>query len=215
MNGRPLSITWPAKHVPSIVEAWFLGVETGNAVADVLFGDMNPGGKLCVTFPRSVGQVPIYYNHKNTGRPPSSDPFSSKYLDLPSTPLYPFGFGLSYAMFSYAYLQLDRRTAAPDDTLHVSVEVKNTGKRTGDEVVQLYIRKQYASVTKPVKELKGFRRVMLAPGESQHVKFLLTPSELAFYNQDMRLGVEPGRYTVFVGTNSTDLLESGFEIIRK
>jgi beta-glucosidase len=191
MNGRPLSITWLAEHVPAILEAWFLGVQMGPAVADVLFGDVSPSGKLPVTFPRAVGQVPIYYNHKNTGRPPSpTDFFTSKYLDLPWTPLYPFGHGLSYTTFAYRNLRLSALTLRPSDTLTVRVNVTNTGARAGDEVVQLYIRDEVASVTRPVKELRGFQRISLGPGETRTVTFTLDADDLAFYDREMRRVVE-------------------------
>src|SRR5262249_36765861 len=159
-----LTIPWVAEHVPAILETWQLGVEHGNAVADVLFGDFNPSGKLPVTFPRTVGQVPIYYAHKNTGRPPSKDRFTSKYIDLPSTPLYPFGFGLSYTRLALSGLRMSSAKMGADGKLTVTVDVKNVGDLPGDEVVQLYVRNRVASVTRPVKELKGFRRVSLRPG---------------------------------------------------
>ncbi|UCE07702.1 MAG: beta-glucosidase BglX, partial [bacterium] len=161
MNGRPLTIPWIAEHVPAILETWFLGVQSGNAIADVIFGDFNPGGKLPVTFPRTVGQVPIYYNHKNTGRPPSNERYTSKYLDLPVTPLFPFGYGLSYTKFKYDDLRISIKENDNPVIVTVSVEVQNVGDRTGDEVVQLYIRDLVGSITRPVKELKGFRRITL------------------------------------------------------
>ena len=215
MNGRPLAIPWAAEHVPAILETWFLGVESGNAIADVLFGDANPGGKLPVSVPRTVGQIPIYYNHKNTGRPPSSDHYTSKYLDLPSSPLFPFGFGLSYTTFSYGSVRLDRTQISQHDTLHVSVEVRNTGNRAGDEVVQLYIHRMYADVTRPVVELKGFRRTTLASGEARTVEFMLTPSDLAFYDLTMHLVVEPGPVEVFVGGSSVDTKSATFNIVKE
>jgi beta-glucosidase len=216
MNGRPLSINWVASNSPAILETWFAGTEGGNAIADALFGDANPGGKLPVTFPRSVGQVPIYYNHKNTGRPPGSDPKSaSQYIDIPWTPLYAFGYGLSYTQFKFSGLQLSDTRIRPDDSVTVGVEVKNTGDRSGDEVVQLYIHDLAASVTRPVKELKGFQRVSLRPGESRHVEFTLGPGELGFYDRTMHFAVEPGTFNVMVGASSEDGLESSFEIVQK
>ncbi len=212
MNGRPLSIRWIAEHVPAILEIWQPGVECGHAVADVLFGDFNPCGKLPVTFPRSVGQVPIYYNHKNTGRPPSADKWTSKYIDLPSTPLFPFGFGLSYTTFEYSNLQISAGNEGEQREWTVTADVKNTGERGGDEVVQLYIRDDAASVTRPVKELKRFRRIPLRPGESREVRFTLTPEHLMFYNQRMERVVEPGRFTVWVGPSSADGLQGTFEL---
>ncbi|HMG72751.1 MAG TPA: beta-glucosidase BglX [Pyrinomonadaceae bacterium] len=205
MNGRPLTINWIAENTPAILETWFGGTQAGNAIADVIFGDVNPGGKLPVTFPRTVGQEPLYYNHKNTGRPPDAkNKYSSKYLDVPWTPLFPFGYGLSYTQFLLSNLRLSQRSIRPDGWLTVSVEVTNTGKRTGDEVVQLYIRDVAASVTRPVRELKGFQRVTLRPGEKRMVEFTLTPALLGFHNREMRFVVEPGEFKVMVGRSSAD-----------
>ena len=216
MNGRPLTINWIAENVPAILETWFAGIQAGHAMADVLFGDVAPGGKLPVTFPRAVGQEPLYYNHKSTGRPPDArNKYTSKYLDVPMTPLYPFGYGLSYTPFKLSNLQLSTQRIRPDGRLAVSVEVENTGRRTGDEVVQLYIRDLAASVTRPVKELKGFERITLHPGERRRVEFTLTPEHLGFYNRQMRFVVEPGRFKVTVGTNSADGLEANFEVVEK
>jgi beta-glucosidase len=216
MNGRPLSITWAEAHIPAILETWFLGVQTGNAVADVLFGDCNPSGKLPVTFPRTVGQVPFYYNHKNTGRPPvDTARFTSRYMDLPSSPLFPFGFGLSYAAFDYSDLTVTPGTIDSAGTVTVAIRVKNTGARAGEEIVQLYVRQDVGSVTRPVRELKGFRRIMLAPGESRQVEFPLPGRDLLMYDAAMRRVVEPGRFTVYVGTNSRDVTEGHFNVRRK
>ena len=169
MDGRPLAVPWLADNVPAILEAWHLGVQTGPALADVLFGDFNPGGKLPVSFPRDVGQVPVYYNHKNTGRPPVEDVrWTSKYIDLPWTPQWPFGHGLSYTTFSYEPPRVSKAEIQPTDSLTVSVDVTNSGIRAGDEVAQLYVRDDAASVTRPVKMLRGFRRVTLRPGERPH-----------------------------------------------
>jgi beta-glucosidase len=212
MNGRPLTINWLAENSPAILEAWFAGTQAGPAIADVLFGDVNPGGKLPVTFPRTLGQVPIYYNHKSTGRPPTDQKYTSKYLDVPVTPLYPFGYGLSYTQFKFGQLQLSARSIPPDGQLTVSVEVENTGKRAGDEVVQLYIRDQAATVTRPVLELRGFERITLKPGEKRRVQFTLKPEHLGFYNRDLRFIVEPGEFKVFVGPNSVELQETSFEV---
>ncbi len=211
MNGRPLAIPWLAENAPAILETWFLGTETGLAVADVLFGDSNPGGKLPVTFPRATGQVPIYYNHKNTGRPPSEEKYTSKYLELPSTPLYPFGHGLSYTTFEYDDPSLSSPTMTALDTLTVSVDVTNPGDRTGDEVVQMYVRDLVRSVTPPVMELKGFERVTLAPGETLTVSFPLTIEDLAFYDADGWWVVEPGAFAVMVGGSSAETREARFE----
>jgi beta-glucosidase len=211
MNGRPLAIPWLAANVPAIIETWFLGVECGNAVADVLFGDVNPSGKLPVTFPRAVGQLPVYYNHKNTGRPADDHQRNtSRYIDLPSTPLYPFGYGLSYTSFSYSQLQLDSTIMKPGDSVVVSVVVKNTGNCQGEEVVQLYIRDEVGSVTRPVKELKAFQRISLTPGQSRQVSFTLTPEQLKFCDRSMRWSVEPGKFKVYVGPNSAEGLEGEF-----
>jgi beta-glucosidase len=216
MNGRPLTINWIAESTPAILETWFAGTEAGNAIADVLFGDVNPGGKLPVTFPRAVGQVPIYYNHKATGRPPDpNNKYTSKYLDVSVTPLFPFGYGLSYTQFKLSNLQLSAQSIRADGRLTASVEAENTGKRAGDEVVQLYIRDMAASRTRPVKELKGFERITLKPGEKRRVQFTLAPEHLGFYNTDMRFVVEPGTFKVMVGTNSVDGLEASFEVVEK
>ncbi len=215
MNGRPLTINWIAENSPAILETWFAGTQAGNAIADVLFGNVNPGGKLPVTFPRAVGQVPIYYNHKNTGRPPdANNRYTSKYYDLPWTPLYRFGYGLSYTQFRLTNLQLSAERVRPDGRLTVSVEVENTGKRAGDEVVQLYLRDVAASVTRPVKELKGFQRITLRPGEKRRVEFTLTPEHLGFWNQENRFVVEPGDFKVTVGNSSEGGLEAIFAVIK-
>jgi beta-glucosidase len=213
MNGRPLTINWIAENSPAVLETWFAGTQAGNAISDVLFGDVNPGGKLPVTFPRNVGQIPIYYNYKNTGRPPDvNNKYTSKYLDVPVTPLYPFGFGLSYTQFQFTNLQLSAPKIRADGRLTVSVEVENVGKRTGDEVVQLYVRDVAASRTRPVRELKGFERVTLKAGEKRRVTFTLTPEHLGFYNREMHFVVEPGEFKIFVGNSSVGGLEAGFEV---
>lgn len=203
MNGRPLSIPWIASNVPAVVESWYLGVEHGTAVADVLFGAVNPSGKLPITFPRTVGQVPIYYNHLNTGRPSDEkERYTSKYFDIPFTPLYAFGHGLSYTTFSYSAPRLSRTKVSTRDSVTVSVTVSNSGTRAGEEIVQLYVRDDAASVSRPVKELKGFARIALAPGASETVTFTLTPDMLSFYGADYRRIIEPGRFTIMVGTSS-------------
>ena len=212
-NGRPLTINWLAENSPAILETWHSGTMGGAAVADVLFGDANPGGKLPVTFPRSVGQIPLYYNHKSTGRPlEPENRYTSKYLDVPNTPLYPFGYGLSYTQFRIGDLQLSRTNISSTESIRVSVEVENTGKRSGDEVVQLYIRDVAASVTRPVRELKGFQRITLRPGEKRRVELQLTPKDLGFYNRDMKFTVEPGEFKVFVGDSSEGGLEGEFTV---
>jgi beta-glucosidase len=213
VNGRPLSVGWIVNNVPAMLESWMGGTQSGNAIADVLFGDVNPGGKLPVTVPRTVGQVPIYYNHMNTGRPPEAqNRYTSKYYDLPWTPLFPFGYGLSYTTFKIGEPQLSALRIIANGKLTVSVEVENTGRRAGDEVVQLYIRDLVATMTRPVKELKGFQRVSLQPGEKRRVEFVLGPEHLGFWNREMRYVVEPGEFQVMVGANSVDVLEAKFSV---
>lgn len=214
MNGRPLTINWLAGNVPAILESWFLGSQAGNAIADVLFGKYNPSGKLPVTFPYDVGQIPIYYNHKNTGRPKvdNNNPYCSKYTDIPNEPLFPFGFGLSYTTFEYSDIKLSASQMKMKDSITISVTVKNTGLVDGEEVVQLYIRDLVGSVTRPVKELKGFRKVMIKTGESKDITFTLKSSDLAFYTKDMSFKAEPGDFKVFVGTNSDDCKEAAFSV---
>ena len=203
MNGRPLAIPEVDRTAPAILEAWWLGTETGHALADILFGDFNPSGKLPMTFPRSVGQVPIYYNEKSTGRPfdPNSK-WTSKYIDMPNTPLYPFGFGLSYTTFEYSDPKPNKTTFKKGEPLRISVTVRNTGKRAGEEVVQLYVRDLVGSVTRPLRELKGFRKVMLAPGETKTIEFTLNDTDFSFYRKDMSFGSEPGDFDIMVGGNS-------------
>jgi beta-glucosidase len=213
MNGRPLAVPELAREAPALVESWFLGSQHGNAVADVLFGDYNPGGKLPATFPRATGQIPIYYNHRNTGRPSdSAQKYTSKYLDLPSSPLFPFGYGLSYTTFAYSNLRLSGAKIPAGGSVDVSVDVRNTGDRGGDEVVQLYIRDDVASVAEPVKALKGFRRITLQAGGGRTVTFRLDSDALALYDRQMRRVVEPGTFSVYVGTSSEDVLRSSFEV---
>jgi beta-glucosidase len=203
-----------AENAPAILETWLAGTQAGNAIADVLFGDVNPGGKLPVTFPRSVGQVPIYYNHKNTGRPPDpSNKYTSKYLDMPWTPLYPFGYGLSYTTFRLSDLRLSSQRARAGETVRVSVEVENTGPRAGDEVVQLYVRDVVATVTRPVKELRGFERVALGPGERRRVEFAIGPADLGLYDRQMKWVVEPGEFTITAGTSSAGGLDAKLEVV--
>ncbi len=213
LGGRPLSVPWSAEHVPAILMTWHLGVEQGHAVADVLFGDHNPCGKLPVTVPRSVGQVPLYYAHKNTGRPPrAGERYTSQYIDAPWTPLYPFGFGLSYTQFEYTDLSTSSTSIGRSGHVQVSATVTNTGAVAGHEVVQLYIRDVVASITRPVKELRGFERIHLAPGESRRVIFDLHGRDLGFYNRNMDFVVEPGAFHVWIGPSSTDGLQGSFEV---
>lgn len=213
MNGRPLTINWVSENVPAIIEAWFLGSQAGNAIAQVLFGDYNPSGKLPVTFPLSTGQIPVYYYQKHTGRPFDAEhKYTSKYIDIPNTPLYPFGYGLSYTTFSYSNIVLDKKSINRDEIINASVDVSNTGKYEGEEVVQLYIRDEYASVTRPVKELKGFQKINLKPGDTKKINFKITPDMLSFLNAEMKPVVEAGTFTVMIGGNSVDLIEASFEV---
>jgi len=215
MNGRPLTLQWEADNIPAIIESWHLGVEAGNALADVLFGDYNPSGKLPVTFPRNLGQIPLYYNHKSTGRPlVPADKYTSRYLDSPNTPLFPFGYGLSYTSFEYSEPALSAVKVSQTQSVTISVDVRNSGKREGEEVVQLYLRDDVASVTRPVKELKGFKKISLQPGEKKTVTFTVTPEDLSFYNLSMKNVIEPGTFTVFVGGNSVDCKSAVFEVVQ-
>jgi len=208
-TGRPLSLTWENANVPAILDAWFAGTEAGNAIADVLFGKVNPSGKLTATFPQNVGQIPIYYNHKNTGRPlPEGkwfQKFRSNYLDVSNDPLYPFGYGLSYSKFEYGDLKLSSTTAKGNQAIIATVTLTNSGKYDGAEVVQLYIRDLVGSVTRPVKELKGFQKITLKAGESKTVTFSITPQDLKFYNADLKYDWEPGDFVIMVGGNSKDV----------
>lgn len=208
-TGRPLTIPWENAHVPAILNVWFPGSEAGYAITDVLFGDANPSGKLTASWPQVVGQVPIYYASKNTGRPMGDSPwfqkFKSNYLDVSNEPLYPFGYGLSYTHFDYSDVKLSSTRLKGNQTLKASVTVKNTGKRSGQEVVQLYIRDIEGSVTRPVKELKGFQKISLAPGESKEVVFDITPEDLKFYNYELVHDWEAGSFNIMIGSNSRDL----------
>ena len=203
-SGRATVLTWEQEHVDAIMNVWFAGSEAGDAICDVLFGDKAPTGKLTVTMPQAVGQVPLYYNHLNTGRPVAEGAtqyfkYASNYLDVRNDPLYPFGYGLTYTTFEYG------APALSADNKQVSVVVKNTGSRDGDEVVQLYIRDVFASVSRPVKELKGFQRIHLKAGESKTVTFDLTPDLLSFYDIDGNLVLEPGDFVIMTGPNSRDV----------
>ncbi len=212
MNGRPMAITHVAEKAPAIVEAWHLGSESGNAIADVLFGDYNPSGKLPVSFPRSVGQVPIYYNAKNTGRPsnPEGLVFWSHYTDEKNEPLFPFGHGLSYTTFDYKDLKISSSSFSSGGKIEVSITVTNTGKRKGKEVVQLYIRDLIGSLTRPVKELKGFELIELEPGKSKTVSFIINEETIQFYTANRKWEAEPGEFKVFIGGSSNTLLETDF-----
>jgi len=215
-TGRPLTISWEKANVPAILNVWFAGSEAGDAIADVLLGKVNPSGKLSATFPQNVGQIPIFYNHKNTGRPLAEgkwfSKFRSNYLDVPNEPLYPFGYGLSYTTFDYKNLKLSDSGLTTEGQIKVSVEVTNSGDFDGAEVVQLYIRDIVGSVTRPVKELKGFQKVFLKKGETRTIEFTLTEKDLRFYNSDLQFVSEPGDFKVFVGTSSAKTLEAGFAL---
>lgn len=213
-TGRPLTLTWEQQHVPAILNVWFGGTETGKAVADVLFGDVNPSGKITATFPKNVGQIPLYYAHKNTGRPLGNGPwfqkFKSNYLDVDNAPLYPFGYGLSYTDFEYGNIVLDRKELASNHKIKASITIKNTGDFDGEEIVQLYIQDLVGSITRPVKELKGFQKIFLKKGESRTVEFILSEEDLKFYNTDLEYIAEPGDFKVYIGTNSNNTKEANF-----
>ena len=207
-NGRPLTLSWESENVPAILDVWFAGSEAGDAIADALLGKVNPSGKLSMSFPRNVGQIPVYYNHKNTGRPLTGKWFSkfqSNYIDVPNEPLYPFGYGLSYTQFEYGAIQVSSKQLKGNQKLTVTVPVKNTGKYAGKEVVQLYIRDEVGSITRPVQELKGFNKIELAPGETKNISFEITPELLKFYNSDLKFDWESGDFQIMVGTNSKDV----------
>lgn len=208
-NGRPLTLPWEEKNVPAILDVWFGGTETGNAVANVLFGKVNPGGKLTMTFPQNVGQIPLYYNHLNTGRPLKKghwfEKFKSNYLDVSNDPVYPFGFGLSYTSFSYGKLRLSNIALKGNQVLKASVSITNTGNYDGSEVVQLYIRDLVGSISRPIEELKGFRKIFLKAGESKEVSFDITPNDLKFYNADLKYDWQSGKFNIMVGANSRDI----------
>ena len=213
-NGRPLAIPWADEHIPAIVEAWQLGTQSGNAIAQVLYGDYNPSGKLPMTFPRNVGQVPIYYNYKNTGRPVMNEPdsvFWSHYIDEKTTPLYPFGYGLSYSKFEYSDMQLTSNSFAKNGKIEVSVNIKNTGKVTGKEVVQMYIRDVIGSITRPVKELKGFEMIELKPNETKKVVFLIDEKTIQYFTANAKWESESGDFKVFIGGSSAKTLERDFQ----
>ena len=215
-NGRPLTLNWENKYADAILDVWFGGIETGNAVADVLFGDYNPSGKITASFPVNTGQIPIYYNHKNTGRPYNGEEFAkfkSNYLDVSNDPLYPFGYGLSYTSFQYGELSLSKTKIRPNEKLRVKLKISNEGNFDGEETVQLYIRDMVATVTRPVKELKGFQKVFLKKGESRELEFSIGVEDLKFWNSNLKWVYEPGAFQVFVGTNSRDVKEASFELL--
>ncbi len=215
LNGRPLTLEWEAANADALLDIWFGGTETGNAVADVLFGDYNPSGKLSMTFPKNVGQIPLYYAHKNTGRPFNHEPFAkfkSNYLDVENEPLYPFGFGLSYTQFSYSDLSLSSNSMRAGEKITATITVTNSGNYDGEETVQLYIRDMVGSVTRPVKELKSFQKIFLKKGESKTVSFTISNEDLKFYNADLKWVSEPGEFEVMVGTDSQQTKSKKFEL---
>ncbi|QGW76204.1 beta-glucosidase BglX [Pseudomonas alkylphenolica] len=216
MNGRPLSLSWEREQADAILETWFTGTEGGNAIADVLFGDYNPSGKLPITFPRSVGQIPMYYNHLSIGRPftpgkPGN--YTSQYFEEPNGPLYPFGYGLSYSEFSLSPLTLSSKTLKKGQTLEASIRVKNTGKRDGETVVQLYVQDIAASMSRPIKELKNFQKVMLKAGEERTVRFQISEEDLKFYNTQLQWAAEPGEFNVQIGLDSQAVQQQRFELL--
>ena len=217
-TGRPLALKWEDENVPAILNVWFGGSEAGDAISDVLFGDVNPSGKLTATFPQNVGQVPIFYNHKNTGRPLAEgkwfQKFRSNYLDVSNEPLYPFGYGLSYTTFKYGDIKVSKSTFKPGETITVNITVTNSGSIQGKEVVQLYIRDMVGTITRPVKELKGFQKIQLKAGESKTVSFKITEEDLKFYNSDLKFVAEPGEFKLFIGTNSRDVKETSFSLTK-
>jgi beta-glucosidase len=218
MSGRPLTIERESALATSLLHVWFQGHEAGNAIADVLFGAYNPSGKLTMSFPRNVGQIPVYYNYKNTGRPQNNgaptQKFRSNYLDVANTPLYPFGYGLSYTTFNYSPVQLNRNSMRPGEKITATVTVTNNGAYDGEEVVQLYIRDLVASVTRPVKELKDFQKIMLKKGESRQVSFAIDEEKLKFWNSDLKWISEPGAFKLFIGTSSDNVKEADFTLVK-
>jgi beta-glucosidase len=214
MNGRPLTLEWENANCDAILETWFSGSQAGPAITNVLFGEYNPSGKLTMTFPRNTGQIPIYYNSKNTGRPMDpNNKYSTKYLDVPNTPLYPFGYGLSYTTFSYGDIKLSSQTLRPGETLTATITVTNSGKLEGTETVQLYTRDMVGSMSRPVKELKGFQKISLKAGESGTVTFKISVDDLKFFNADLKYVAEPGDFKLFIGGSSTDVKEAGFKLL--
>ena len=216
-TGRPLALKWESENVPAILNVWFGGTQAAPAIADVLFGNVNPSGKLTATFPQNVGQVPIYYSHKNTGRPLEEgkwfSKFRSNYLDVSNDPLYPFGYGLSYTTFTYSEINLSASSFKAGESITAKVTVTNTGKYEGKEVVQLYTRDMVGSITRPVKELKGFQKISLKPGERKEVTFTLSADDLKFYNAELQYVAEPGDFKLFIGSNSRDVKEADFKLL--
>jgi len=216
INGRALATQWIAKHVPAIIEAWIPGEKGGQAIAEIIFGDVNPSGKLTVTIPRHAGQLPVYYNYPKSKRYWLNEGWGKSYMDIDPSPLYPFGFGLSYTQFEYSNLKMSKKEIATNENIKISVDVKNIGDRSGKEVVQLYIEDVIATVATPIKELKGFRKVDLQPGEKKSVVFIMTSEHLSLYNRNLERVVEPGTFKVMVGSSSTDILLNGkFEVLKQ
>jgi beta-glucosidase len=216
--GRPLIFKWTSEHVPAILYTWWLGSEAGDAIADVLFGDYNPSAKLPISFPRTEGQIPIYYSHFNTGRPAMNDSdrfYRSAYIDLSIYPQYEFGYGLSYASFEYSNLKLSSTKMKPNEKITVSCSITNTGKYAGEEIVQLYLRDKVASVVRPVQELKDFKKIMLQAGESKTIQFIIDKEKLSFYDQKLNWIAEPGDFDLMIGASSSDIrLKASFELIK-
>lgn len=217
-NGRPLDLHGVYDKTDALLEAWFPGTEGGNAITDILYGDVNPSGKLTLSFPYSVGQVPVYYNHFNTGRPQGAEDaqvrYVSQFLDIPNEPLFPFGYGLSYTTFSYQNMKLSKATITPDDKLEVSITVKNTGKVAGEEIVQLYVRDLVGEVVRPLKELKGFKKVLLEPGEEKEITFEITEEDLRYHHSDLSFASDEGSFEVYVGPNSKNVQSLPFQLIK-
>ena len=215
-TGRPLTLTWEQENVPAILNVWFGGSEASYAIADVLFGDVNPSGKLTMTFPKNVGQIPLFYSHKNTGRPLAKghwfEKFRSNYLDIDNEPLYPFGYGLSYTTFEYSDVKLDKTSMNINGEITATVTLTNTGRYDGAEVVQLYLRDLVGSITRPVQELKGFQKVFLKVGESKEISFKITSDLLKFYDYDLDYVCEPGDFDVMIGGSSRDVKTARFTL---
>jgi beta-glucosidase len=212
MSGRPLTLEWENEHTDAILQVWFAGIEAGNAIADVLYGKYNPSGKLPMTFPRNVGQIPIYYNHKNTGRPfDANSKFTSKYLDVSNEPLFPFGYGLSYTSFDYKIAQSAKEMGV-DGSITFKAEITNTGNFDGEEVAQLYIHQKVGVITRPVKELKGFKKVMVKKGETVTVEFTLTVDDLKYYHPDLSFTYDPGEFEFFIGTSCQQAFTGSFGV---
>ena len=216
--GRPLVFNYTADNAPAILYTWWLGSEAGNAIADVLFGDYNPSAKLPMSFPKSVGQIPIYYSHFNTGRPATNDNnhnYNSSYNDESIFPKYEFGYGLSYTSFQYSNLQLSKKKMKANEQIEVSVTITNTGKYDGEEIVQLYLRDKVGSIVRPVKELKDFQKIKLKAGETETIKFIIDKEKLSFYNQQLQWVAEPGDFELMIGASSRDIrLKDNFELVK-